>query len=208
MFKANLVNLRALALLWVDLRNHVPPLLTDSRKKLCLCNQPTELCHASWRATRVGMGKPRASPRALFMGYQSIEMSCQVRSKQESAEDRVRRCGIRKREDQGFSKAQPQDKLRRSSEANSTMPAIISATFWGRFGALPQALGMPGTVPGAGRWYWRRCMVDVPPDWFSITLSRKNNNKQHTYILSKRTSEMTLKLKLERRKGACCAKST
>ena len=75
-------------------------------------------------------------------------MSCQVRSRHEGAEDRVRRCGIRKRGDQGFGKAQPQDKPGCGSEANSTMSAIISATFWGRSGVLPQALGMPVTVPG------------------------------------------------------------
>ena len=151
MFKENLVNLQAPALLLVDLRNHVPPLLTNSKKKPCLSNQPTGLCHPSWRAACVEMGKPRVSPRALFGGYQNTEMSCQVRSRHEGAEDRVRRCGIRKRGDQAFSKALPQDKLGRSSEANSTMPAIISATFWGRFGVLPQALGRPGTVPGGGK---------------------------------------------------------
>lgn len=85
------------ALLLVDFRNCIPSSLTNSKQKLGLCNQPTCWATPACEGHMCAYGKNQESAQGLAC----TEMSHHVRRKSEDIEDKVRRCGIRKRQEAG-----------------------------------------------------------------------------------------------------------
>lgn len=72
--------------------------MTNSKEKFCfgVISPPGWAIHPI-RATHRGNGENQESaPRSLFLLYQSLEMSCQERTKHEGLEDKARRFGTGK----------------------------------------------------------------------------------------------------------------
>lgn len=91
----------------IDFRNHVPFSFTNSKEKLCLCQQPTVPDRSLWRATCVDIGKTRSQSKAwlALRGHAKWEAHVKI-WKTKSGKD-MKLENWNQRGGPGFSKAQP-----------------------------------------------------------------------------------------------------
>lgn len=109
------------ALLLMDFGNHVPPRWPAQRRNSAsVISPPCWAIHPIRAIHKDNGGSQESASRPLFLLYQSLEMSCQERSKYEGLEDKARRYrtgkghkawGQNKKGGKGFYKAQQHDKL-------------------------------------------------------------------------------------------------